>query len=128
LTFFNKPTISLCSFFLSYYFSSCFIYPFFLNFVPHYIYIFHFSQSSISVVISLMNSSFTSFLFIPFLYFTFLSLLTSLNFHSNFHITNIHAMSSINQYVIYLVTCFIVRGYSGDLVNVLILILCSCHC
>ena len=40
------------------------------------------------------------------------------------HITNIRAVSSIYQHVIYLVTYCVVRWSPGDLVNVLVLIPC----
>jgi hypothetical protein len=88
LTFFIQWTISLWSFLFSYYFSSYFIY-FHFDFVPIIIS----STSSnwvfcIYAVTSLINSSFTFFptLFtnIPFLYFTFYSLLTLLNVEYNF--------------------------------------------
>jgi len=123
LTFFFKPTISLWSFFFSFYFPDALFIPFLILFHISFI-------SSIPcngvfctcAVTSLMNSSFTSFLFslpILYLYCTFLSFLTFVNFQSNFspykkvvwvyfstshtsHITNIHALSSVYQYIIYL--------------------------
>jgi len=71
----------------------------------------------------------------------FLSLLTSRHFQSNFgphskinfcashtsHTTNIRAVSSLNQNVIYLVTYCVVRWSPGDLVNVFMLIPCFRH-
>jgi hypothetical protein len=97
------------------------------------------------VVTSLMNSSFPTFLFslpishffISFflvfsLFFIFnpISALTKQQFcfstYHTSHITKIHAVSSINQYVIHLVTYF-VRWSPGNLVNGHMLILCSCH-
>jgi len=85
LTFFIKPTISLWSFFFSYYFSSYFIYSFFILFHISFIcstflnWVLVYSLPSPWWILLVL----LSYLVYQF-YFSFLSLLASLNLQSNF--------------------------------------------